>query len=248
MPFHKKFFGGKDDISIGRRDFEKESTQIFDTFQKQQEQVGAGNIRADITATKAGLDAAGQIGGQIRGLQQELNPELFQLQQQREGLLGGQLAQGLNREALSRLGTGITEDERRTVQQGSRGAFTDRGFFRSNPAIFDEFNRTATADRQARMQNNQFASNRLNQQLQQTGQVQQGRAGLFIDPQNVLRSSGVGLTGGQLFQGISGLSGSVARGNIEADATEQEANRSEGFGRTLLKGAATKAFGSFTGF
>jgi len=237
------FFSGKKNISIPQRSFEDESDAVFKSFQGQQGQIAQGNVAADIATTQATLGAAGRFGGQIRGLQQELNPELFQLQGAQDRLATGAIGQALEREALGRIGTGITEDERRTVQQGSRQASTDRGLFRSNPAIFDEFSRVQQADRQARLQNAQFGSNILSNRLGQLGTARAGRADLFLDPRNTLVSSGVGLTGGQLFSGISGLQSQIGASNQEASFAEQAANQKQGFGRSLIEGAV----GGFAG-
>ena len=86
-------FSSKKDISIPRRDFGKESGQLIDTFESRQQGIAAGNVQADIASTRTGLDSAGQIGGQIRGLQEQLNPELFQLQGARDTLATGQIGE-----------------------------------------------------------------------------------------------------------------------------------------------------------
>ena len=101
------------------------------------------------------------------------------------------------------------------------------------------------ADRQARMQNAQFGSNILSSRLGQIGAAQQGRQQLFVDPQNVLRSSGVGLSGGQLFGGLAGLQGSIGSANQQAAFSEQAANQKQGFGRSLLQGVAGGAASGF---
>jgi len=193
-------------------------------------------------AAEGALDLGERLAPRIKEGQERFNPEFFRALQEQERLATGDLAQRLEAEASGRLGTGITFDEERALREASRGAFTSRGRFRDTASTFDELTRRLRADRQARMQNTQFAQGVLGFRSNLLQQPLSTRQGLFLDPRTAsgfsgqnLFTSGAGLGQTALGAGI-GMSQEAALENMRAQATEIAANRKEGFGLSLVKG------------
>jgi hypothetical protein len=239
----------KNKISIPRQDPQQVAQQAAQAAQALAQQQGqlfqtgvtqAGDL-ASTAATRA-LDINIGAMPRIREAQQQFNPELFSAIAEQERLATGDLATRLEEEASQRLGTGLTFDEERALRESSRGAFTSRGMFRSNPALLDEIVRRQQADRQARMQNAQFAAGVLGtrQSLFQTPLMH--RQQLFLDPRSAtgitpgsLMSAGIGLGGGALQAGL-GVAKSAAESNLQAAQAEAVANRRGGMLGNVLKG------------
>ena len=107
------FFSGRKAISIPRRNLQEEVGMLTNLFQQHAPGIVQSNVAADTAFTQAQLGAASQFGPQIRELQQQLNPELFAGIGRQEALaeqLGApsEIGAALQKEALSRIGTGIT--------------------------------------------------------------------------------------------------------------------------------------------
>jgi hypothetical protein len=211
----------------------------------------AGELAGD-AATKA-LDINIAALPRIREAQQQFNPELFSGIAEQERLATGDLATRLEQEASDRLGTGLTFDEERSLREASRGAFTSRGLFRSNPALLDEIVRRRQADRSARMQNAMFAQNVIGARQQFLQQPIMNRQQLFLDPRNAtgitagsLMQSGVGLGQGALSLGL-GISESAAMQNLQAQQAEAAANRRKGALGKIIGGVGAAVGGIFGG-
>lgn len=200
---------------------------------------------------KSGVTSAGEgaqsafrtfsgLAPEIQAQREALNAPLFAGIEAQEALASGDLAQRLQQEASERLGTGLTFDEERALRESSRAAFTDRGLFRSNPALVDEIVRRQQADRQARMQNNMFAQNALGFQQGLLQQPIANRRSLFLDPGQGLSAgnifaAGAGLGQQALGAGV-GISQQAAAANQQAQAAQNMANRRGGLFGDVLKG------------
>ena len=125
--------------------------------------------------------------GSDEGIQSLRTDELNRALGRVEGLnqdLGNPIDAALNRQALEGLGEGLTDRERRELQQSVRTASEARGRLNDNVSILNEAEATVLADRNRLNQNRQFAqsvnANNLTQDVQdrqfalQTAQATQG--------------------------------------------------------------------------
>ena len=256
-------FFSKDKISIARQDPNQIAIQGGQAAQKLspvagqlfQEGVGAAGQAAG-GAAQAAFDINTQLAPQIREQQQALNAQLFSGVGEQERLAGGDIATGLESMARERLGKGLTEREERDLRESSRQAFTSRGLFRSNPALVDEIVSRQQADRQAQLQNAQFAQGVLGFRSNLLQQPIQNRQAMFLDPRSAsginagqIMGHGAGI-GGQAFGAGVGISQTAAKYNQAAQAEEAIANQGGGlFGDalTMLGGAIAPTFGAALG-